>query len=166
MIKTDEERFESKVDRSGGPDACHIWTAGRSNGYGRFWGGEYRIGNKPRLVLAHRWAYEHFVGPIPEGLSVLHRCDNPPCVNPAHLWLGTKADNNADRSIKGRDAHPQGEQNGRSKLTEDDVREIRRRYSQGEYQRVIAADYGLGQTTVSGIVRSVSWAHIEEEVRP
>lgn len=92
------ERYEEKVDRSGGPDACHPWMAGRlPTGYGRF-----SYGGKD--VYAHRWAYENYVGPIPEGLQVLHHCDNPPCVNPAHLWLGTHADNHADKVAKGRQA--------------------------------------------------------------
>ncbi len=88
-----ERRFWAKVDRSGGPNACWPWMGARArrDGYGRF-----------DHDAAHRAAYRFATGPIPDGLFVCHRCDNPPCVNPLHLWLGAAADNNADRDAKGR----------------------------------------------------------------
>ena len=89
------ERFWAKVDKSG---PCWIWTAGRfATGYGCF-----RLQGKS--LKAHRVAYELEVGPIPLGLNVLHRCDVPLCVNPAHLWVGTARENNADMLEKGRGA--------------------------------------------------------------
>lgn len=95
---TAEQRFMAKVDTSG---ECWEWTAKRDrSGYGRFW---YR---EDASYLAHRAAYELFVGPIPDGLVVCHRCDNPGCVNPRHLWLGTMADNNWDKVAKGRASGP------------------------------------------------------------
>lgn len=89
------ERFFAKVDRSG---VCWVWTAGgNENGYGHF-----SPGHGLRREYAHRWSYEHHVGPIPPGMVVMHACDNPPCVNPAHLSLGTNQDNMLDMVAKGR----------------------------------------------------------------
>lgn len=92
------ERFWAKVDRRG-PDDCWEWTAGcNRKGYGKF-----SLDGATRQ--SHRISWELANGQIPEGLCVLHRCDNPPCCNPAHLFLGTHADNHADRSLKGRHAN-------------------------------------------------------------
>lgn len=94
-----EERFWSKVDKSGGPAACWPWTASVDpKGYGQF---AYADGTR-RSGRAHRVAWILANGPISAGMSVCHSCDNPPCCNPAHLWLGTNADNVADRVRKGR----------------------------------------------------------------
>lgn len=97
------DRFWSKVDRSGGPDACHPWMTYRTpTGYGRFGP------TSGKSVRAHRVAWELTHGPIPSGLQVLHRCDNPSCCNVRHLWLGTIAQNVADRDAKGRGVLPPG----------------------------------------------------------
>lgn len=102
---------------------------------------------------AHRFSYELLVGPVPAGHHVLHRCDNPPCVNPSHLFTGTDADNVLDMDLKGRRL---------TKMTPDAVRSIRARYAEGGIpQRVIAAEFGIGQAQVSKIVRRESWCHIE-----
>jgi HNH endonuclease len=88
------ERFEKKVDKT---NSCWIWTASKTNGYG-----DFRINKKK--VKAHRYAFESYVGPIPEDKPhVLHKCDNPPCVNPEHLFAGTNEDNIKDKFNKGRD---------------------------------------------------------------
>ena len=89
------ERMFPKIDRSGGPDACWPWNGFRgARGYGHVW-------CENTMKLAHRVSWTLANGPIPDGLSVLHRCDNPPCCNPSHLFLGTQADNIADRDRKG-----------------------------------------------------------------
>lgn len=91
-----EDRFWSKVDKSGGPDACWTWTAARNrNGYGQFWQGRNGI-------VVHRFSWMMHNGPIPVGLFCCHHCDNPPCVNPAHLFIGTNSDNMRDAQRKGR----------------------------------------------------------------
>lgn len=105
------------MDTSGGPDACHPWTAGRTgSGYGAV-----KIGG--RQVGSHRAAWVTAHGPIPPGMVVCHRCDNRLCCNIRHLFLGTPRDNMLDKVVKGRQARGSG--NGRSVLTEDDVRYIR-----------------------------------------
>lgn len=94
-----EVRFWAKVDKAG-PDECWLWTASTNKGYGQL-----AIKPSPQPVMAHRFSYELANGPIPDGLAVCHTCDNPPCVNPAHLFLGTKGDNNRDMVAKGRHWH-------------------------------------------------------------
>lgn len=92
------QRFWAKVDKRA-PDECWEWTGARfQSGYGSI----LRGGRGSGCARAHRVSYEMNVGPVPSGMHVLHRCDNPRCVNPGHLWLGTHADNMADRRAKGR----------------------------------------------------------------
>lgn len=137
------ERFWSHVDRTG---ECWIWTAGRSEyGYGRlFFRGKAR--------KAHRVAYELTHGPIPTGLFVCHACDNPACVRPDHLWLGTNQDNLVDASRKGR--IPQ------SKLTPTTVREIRAALAAGEPKKVIARRYGVAPHAIRLLAAGRTWAHV------
>ena len=149
------ERFWQKVDKSAGDGACWPWTAGRDNyGYGR-------IGNGPGRspAKAHRVAWELTNGPIPAGLGVLHECDNPPCVNPAHLFLGTQQDNSKDAARKGRIRMPglRGEQHGNAKLTREQAREIFLRARAGEARRRIAADYGISRDNVGIIANRRGW---------
>jgi hypothetical protein len=145
------ERF-LKFYKPGPPDKCWQWTGTiHHRGYGV-------IGdNKNRQYLAHRLAYEHANGPIPEGLYVCHTCDNPPCCNPAHLFVGTDADNQADKARKGRSTH--GAKSRSAKLTESDVRIIRSLYP-GMSQQAIADRFHVNQTIVSDIVRRVTWKRL------
>jgi len=142
------ERFDAKVERIPGVE-CHLWTAAvNAKGYGLLWSGD-------RLRSAHRLAYELSKGPIPEGQHVLHRCDTPGCVNPAHLFLGTDAENTADRVAKGRSAR--GERHGVSKLTAAQVAEIR---ASDETQRVLGQRYGVSRSLISLIKLGHLWTHV------
>ncbi len=130
---------------------CWLWIGGWSRkGYGRTTGNGLS-------VLAHRIFYSAHVGPIPDGMMVCHKCDTPACCNPAHLFLGTAADNNDDMVAKKRSRAARGTLNGSAKLTENEVREIF--YDSRPYSNV-AADYCVSTTAVSRIKRGLRWAHL------
>ena len=148
-----ESTFWARVDKSGAPDGCWLWTGEKlPKGYGQF-----RINWERRL--AHRWAWHFSIGPIPDGLCVCHRCDNPPCCNPAHLFLGTKADNLADMVAKGR--HPKGRTKWRAKLTDDKVIRIRRFYAKGISGKALASIFNVSRSQISNVVtRQRTWIHV------
>lgn len=117
------------------------------------------VDGRRRQVPLHRWVWEMVNGPIPDGMFVLHRCDNPPCFLLAHLSIGTNADNVADRVAKGRSARLAGEANPSAKVDQAQVDEIRHRYTRGDItQLALAEEYGLTQTGISQIIRRVSWS--------
>lgn len=157
MSVKDELRFWSKVNITS-DNGCWEWKNYRDNfGYGTIW-----WKGKPRL--AHRVAYEISNGDIDNNLLVCHRCDNPKCCNPDHLFLGTNKDNVIDRNKKGRQARPKGESNSQSKLTWEIAGEIRRRYqSGGVSQRSLASEYGVNQSQVYRIVNNLRWISGEHE---
>ncbi len=146
------DRFWSKVLKT---DTCWLWKSGtNSHGYGRF---QYftRL-ERPGLgrdLYAHRVAWLLTNGPIEDGLNVLHHCDNPPCVNPAHLFLGTQTDNMQDCGRKGRASAPPI----RAKLSEREARAIR---SDARKHHIIAADYGVGRLTVWNIKHGRTWKQL------
>lgn len=142
---------------------CWLWTGSvDSSGYGTFRDG--------RVRGAHRVAWELHVGSIPAGLCVLHRCDNPSCVNPDHLFLGTRADNNADKMRKGRDRYAfgpnlakgsPGVRNGRAKLDEDAVRRMRELWERGGLTLDdLGARFGVGASVAFRVVHRQSWRHV------
>jgi hypothetical protein len=152
------ERFWARVDASGGDDACWLWIGGRTrlNGYGI-------ISADGHSTTAHRVAWTLTQGPIPDGLYVLHNCptgDNPLCVNPAHLWLGTIADNNRDRVNKG-SADTHGILHPGHRLTEAEVLMIRARYAQGDvFLKDLGSEYGVHFGTIHSIVTRKTWKHL------
>lgn len=132
---------------------CHEWQRSRRRwGYGQL----YVDGEN---VPAHRFAWERVNGPIPDGMHVCHRCDNPPCVNPDHLFLGTNTDNRRDSVLKER--HARGDGHGLKKLGPDDVLEIRRIAASGAHtDSEIAAMFGIKQTQASRIISGKRWKHL------
>lgn len=145
------ERFESNFDKV---DGCWLWTGYVSPSAKR---PAFRIAG--RNFIAARLSYEIYRGEIAYKLCACHSCDNGMCVNPAHLWLGTHAENMADAARKGR-MH-RGEANGMAKLTEDQVREIARLYATGKYSQVeVGAQFGVSYTTVHDIMTGEHWGHL------
>lgn len=149
------DRLWEKVSGlGGGPDGCWEWQGHRqSRGYGI-------IGVNRKQVLTHRLSWELANGPIPDGKNVCHKCDNPPCVNPRHLFIGTQADNMADKSKKGRAGALAGEKHPRSKLTEMDVKCIRYLLSIGYTQQEIADKFNISQSNVNSINLRQLWKHV------
>lgn len=147
------ERFWPKVAVSS-PDQCWLWTACR------FWSGYGKFGVDRKTAYAHRVAWVITHGPIPEDADVLHTCDNPPCCNPAHLFLGTHSDNMRDRERKGRHNAPRGSKSGTAKLTEEQVAAIRARWRNGEGLPSLANEYGVVYSTAYCVVTYKRWQHV------
>jgi len=140
-----------RVERRG-PDDCWPWTGPQNNkGYGQM-----RVHYRQHPV--HRLAFQDATGVEPGALCVLHRCDNPPCCNPAHLFLGTRGDNNRDCAAKRRNQF--GSRHHAAKLTEAAVAQIRARWAAGEQGIALAADYGVTPQMISYIVRGENWTHV------
>jgi hypothetical protein len=157
MKVSPEERFWAKV-RKGEPDECWEWTKNR----GVYGYGQLRFGGADRR--AHRVAYQLHYGVDPGTLFVCHRCDNPSCCNPAHLFLGTARENMADKVRKGRQAR--GERQGLSKLTADQVVEIRRLRMERWSITRLAKKFSVDPSLVARIVTGQIWVHVDGPVAP
>lgn len=163
MAMTLQDKFSgSYVVESNG---CWRWTKGRhAHGYGVI---NTRIGGRNKQYRANRVSYEIAKGPIPGGMFVLHRCDNPSCVNPEHLFLGTQRDNMRDCISKGRHVNqnrtwPTGSAHHNSKLSDNLVRTIRVHHGLGLYYREIAKMLSLNISTVYRVATHKVWAHVED----
>lgn len=152
-----ELRFWAKVHKADG-DACWEWTGTRQlRGYGAI-GVTEVAGGHQQIRYAHRVSWELAHGPIPVGLFVCHRCDTPACVNPAHLFLGTAADNSADMRRKGRSLL--GERHPRSTVTADDVRAVRSCAGEGWRPAEIARYFDISLVVVRQVVAGKTWRHV------
>lgn len=165
MTQPISERFWSKVEKCGPihpalKTRCWVWTGSRARGgYGQLWGGG------PIPLKSHRFSWEQANGPIVGRLLVCHHCDNPPCVNPAHLFLGDHKDNAKDMVAKGRcrAAGMPGEKHWASRLTSEQVLAIRfLRKSTTLSQREIGDLFLIKQCTVSAICLGSSWGHLAD----
>jgi len=145
------ERFWRRVRKT---KTCWLWTGPKiRNGYGQLGDGD------GGYVKAHRYSWEFRYGPIPDGMFVLHTCDNPSCVRPDHLFLGTAADNNEDARLKGRLAH--SERNGNAKLTAAIVTAMRAEYAAGGvFVRELAEKYNVSSSTADHAIRRITWQYV------
>jgi hypothetical protein len=154
------KRFWDKVNKT---DTCWLWIAGHGAlGYGHFW-------FNGKTVKAYRFAWSLRYGPIPKGMVIRHKvCDNPACVNPDHLAIGTFKDNSQDMVAKGRQSRigrknnpPTGETNGRAKLTAEAVLQIREKYKTGLYSYdILSKEYSVTKTTIKSIINRKLWVHV------
>lgn len=143
-----EDIFLSKIKKT---ETCWIWTGPKAvTGYGL-------ISKNYKKILTHRFSYEFHKGPIPYGKLIMHSCDNPPCINPDHLSIGTNRENQLDSMAKGR--RPKGENHWNSKLSSSDVLKIRELNGIISHQK-ISNIFGVNRTTISDIVARKHWVHI------
>ena len=153
-MTTIQQRFESKVERIPFMD-CHVWNASTNHfGYGK-------LAKDGGWIFAHHFAYKESNGEIPNGKYVLHKCDNPWCVNPEHLYLGDYKQNARDREQRNRGNHAFGEHHGRNKLTSSQVLAIREQHGTGKFSfRQLGKIYGVDSKTVADIVRNKLWQRL------
>lgn len=141
-------RFWAKVIKT---ESCWGWAGSKVRDYGQIW-------HKGKHLLAHRVSWELANGPVPAGMHVLHRCDYPPCTNPAHLFLGTHNDNMRDMVKKQRTTA--GTKSKAAKLTETLVAEVRRRRAAGESNSAIGRSLGIHNSVISRAVNRQRWKHV------
>lgn len=149
------ERFHIKVKRTEG---CWLWQGVKNRGYGM-------ISDKGKMRYAHRVSYELAYGQIPDGLDILHNCDNPSCVRPDHLKPGTHTDNMRDMFAKGRRRIMRGVLNGRAKLTWEQVRVIRERYAAGGISlKQLADEHNVNTALVHRIIQGKAWKELQQQL--
>jgi hypothetical protein len=151
--KLEDKLVERTKKKEGG---CWEWTGCRNRcGYGLI---GHVVKGKKKVLLAHRVAFAFYVGEIPEKMCVCHTCDNPSCVNPEHLWLGTHAENMRDKSLKGRLGGLKGEKHPRAKLSRELVKEIRFLYATGEFSHNgLAETFKVSKAAVYYITTGKTW---------
>lgn len=151
----DVEKFNSHIVP--GENGCEIWAGKKDDkGYGTYWA-------NGKHQKAHRVAWEAFIGPIPAGMHVLHKCDNPPCIRLDHLWLGTHRDNMDDMTRKGRARGLPGSSHNMAILNETQVLEI---FRSSETRPVLAVRYGVSRSTISAIRTGQNWSHVTHVAAP
>jgi hypothetical protein len=151
--KPAEERFWKYVNKDTGT-SCWEWTGCLEiAGYGKL-----RVNGKN--IKAHRFSYQLHKGEIPDGMFILHSCDNPKCIRPDHLSIGTHAENMRDMINKNRDNKAKGSAAGQAKLTENQVIEIKQKLNLGIKQKIIAQEYNIDDSNISRIKTGKNWAHI------
>lgn len=162
FIRDPVERFWSYVDRSAGPEKCWPWAGAlEGSGYGSFGVQKLKATKRAMTMKSHRLAWELTNSLIPEGIQVLHSCDNRPCCNPSHLFLGTNDDNVADKMAKGRHYSGGGDSHKSSKLRSPQVLEIRTLYFTGGIAQLdLAHRYGVSKSQIGRLVRREAWRHI------
>jgi hypothetical protein len=145
------DRFDAYFPKDGG-EGCWEWKGSTSRGYGVL-----KVGKGPKL--AHRLAWEVYRGELPDGAHVLHRCDNPRCVRPEHLFIGDQVSNMADKMAKKRHRYgvSRGAAHGRTKLTDEQVKEIRATVGPA---RLLAAKFGISMSSVQMIRSGQTWRHL------
>ena len=162
--KSLEDRFWEKVDKTNGEDACWEWKGHKNlGGYGSF--GITLDVSKYTQIPAHRFAYmiTYDIPYLPRNVFVCHSCDNPPCCNPRHLWLGSNKSNQIDYFAKGLpNRHPTGKDNHMTKLTEEKVLEIRRLGNSGLSMQKIAKIFGVANSTIFYVLKRHTWKHLVE----
>ena len=145
---------------------CWEWQGSKRRGYGRTIIGSRTNGTR-KSVSAHRLSYQVFVGKIPEGYEICHKCDNPSCINPEHLFAGTRQDNIDDRERKHRNVVKIGEEQPIAKLTKKDVKNARyERAFKGTSFNALAAKYGVSKKTIQNAINGVTWKCVEYMPEP
>jgi hypothetical protein len=154
LPQTDINRYWSKVAITANPEKCWEWLGGkRRRGYGRF---SYKHAD----FISTRIAYflHNKIDPI--GKAVLHKCDNPSCVNPNHLFLGTNKENTYDMMEKKRGIQPVGIRHGQAKLTDEKVIEIRKKYLNGICNKELSKEYNVSRSAITKIINNKTWTHV------